>query len=260
MIQSPQERFVILHRLLVERHPHSIAEAEALAASTVDVSSADADAIWRVLWDKPLFANARVDVAKRWTASLEPDMHGAWRTWGADTFMIRQVRPGIRRDSFEIKGDVALDLVARHSIALHRLYRIQGAAIALRARARASQCPLSDIADRSLADTLLTLQAEFGPGWGPITLLHALTDMGLAVKPDIHLVRTVRALGLARGISKRNVPAYRETLRINELVRQFLTDTGGTMTSHNLRYLDKVLMDVSRMKVLDAEGPAEPLL
>ena len=42
-----------------------------LVAELVDVDHADADLLWRVTWNKPLFANAREGVAKRWCAFHE---------------------------------------------------------------------------------------------------------------------------------------------------------------------------------------------
>ena len=77
MIESPQNHFLKLHDRLAALHPDAIAEAKALAAATVDPRTATTDDIWRIIWDKPLFANARVNVAKRWVANIEQDMQGA---------------------------------------------------------------------------------------------------------------------------------------------------------------------------------------
>lgn len=250
---SPHARFIALHDRLATEHPDAIGEAKRLAAATVDPRTATADAIWRVLWDKPLYANNRVKVADRWVASILAEMPEAWRIWGVDphVFSIRQLRPGVQRDNFEVRGDLASDFAKRHSIALHRLHRIQGAATALRARAHLSQYPFADVADRSLSDLVPALQREFGPGWGPITVLHALTDMGLAVKPDLHLVRCVRYLNLTPGIAADRVPGLADTIRINADVRTLLKTIGWPDTSAELRYVDKVLMELSNRRLLE---------
>lgn len=252
MNTTPHMRFLALHDRLAALHPDAIREAKTLAAATVDPQTASPDAIWRVLWDKPIFSNARVEVAKRWVASLEDEMQGAWKSWGADpkVFNIRQVSPGVKRESFEVQGTLAADIVARHSIALHRLYRIQGAATALRARVSRRTPPFADLVGRSLADIIPTLQTEFGPGWGVITVLHALTDMGLAVKPDLHLVNTMRVLKLSSGLSNRKVPDFRDAVRINQDVRALLQALGRSDAPSELRYIDKVLMDLSHRGVL----------
>lgn len=260
MITAPHDHFLALHERLAILHPDAILEAKALAATTVDPKTATPDEIWRVLWDKPLYANARVDVAKRWVANINDDMNGAWRILGADpaVFTIRQTRPGIQRDCFEVQGEAAKDFVTRQSVALHRLYRIQGAAKALRARALRHAHPLANIVGRPLSEVIPILQAEFGPGWGAITVLHALTDMGLAVKPDLHLVNTMRVLGLCKGMSDRKVPDFRDAIRINDAVRQLLAAIGQTDSPSNLRYIDKVLMDVSHRNVLSKPLGHEP--
>jgi hypothetical protein len=249
---SPQTRFIALHDRLCAEHPDAIREAKRLAAATVDPRTATADAIWRVLWDKPLYANTRVQVADRWVASVLAEMPDAWRIWGADpkVFAIRHLRPGVQRQNFEVRGNVANDFVTRHGIALHRLCRIQGAATALRARASRSERPFSDIHERPLSDLVPALQREFGPGWGPITVLHALTDMGLAVKPDLWLVRSVRFLNITPGIAADKVPGLADTIRINADVRSLLKATGRPDTSAELRYVDKVLMELSKRGLL----------
>jgi hypothetical protein len=252
MTQQPHELFLALHDRLSAHHPDAIREAETLAATTVDPQTATADEIWRVLWDKPLYANARVNVAKRWVAEIGAEMQDAWRVLGSDpaVFCIHQVRPGVQRDCFGVQGTVAADFVARHRIALHRLYRIQGAARALRQRAARQTSPFADLAGQPLAVSIPTLQGEFGPGWGVITVLHALTDMGLAVKPDLHLVNTMRVLKLSTNISDRKVPDFRDAIRINQDVRSLLKAIGRPETPANLRYIDKVLMDLSRCGML----------
>lgn len=252
MTDKPHNVFLALHDRLREQHPDAISEAEMLAANTVDPRTAGPDAVWRVLWDKPLFANARVEVAKRWVAEIEPEMAGAWKVLGADpaVFNIRQVRPGVKRDCFEVDGVFARELVARHRVALHRLYRIQGAAVALRGRAVRNDHPFADIVGRALSETIPGLQSEFGPGWGVITVLHALTDMGLAVKPDLHLVNTMRKLKLSHGLADRKVPDFRDALQINKDVRQLLAAIGRSDDPSDLRYIDKVLMDLSHRNVL----------
>lgn len=252
MNQAAHERFLCLQSRLATLHPDAVREATALASSTVDPRTADAEAIWRVLWDKPLFANARVAVAGRWVAGIEAEMQGAWRTWGADpgVFNIRRVRPGVKRECFEVQGALALGFVARHRIALHRLHRIQGAAAALRVRGAPNPHPFADLVGKPLSVVIPALQREFGSGWGVVTVLHALTDMGLAVKPDLHLVTTMRFLKLSEGISDRKVPDLRDAVRINEGVRALLSALGRPDTSFELRFIDKVLMDLSHRGML----------
>lgn len=252
MTEAAHLRFLALHDTLRTHHPDAIEEANRLAAATIDPRFANAESIWGLLWNKPLYANARVSVAQRWVEDIRAEMDGAWKFIGADplVFRILHKTPGVKRECFEVQGELAHDFVTRHRIALHRLHRIQGAATALRARASRCQAPFEELVGKPLRDSIAHLQGEFGPGWGVVTVLHALTDMGLAVKPDLHLVATVRALGLSTGISARKVPDIRDAILINEDVRTLIRATGRAETPPELRYTDKVLMEMSRLGLL----------
>jgi hypothetical protein len=262
MSNPPQSQFVKLQEQLIQEHPEAHDEATRLADSVVMCQHANADQIWKVLWDKPLYANAKVSVARRWADALEPDMNGAWSTWGSDPrqFLIRQIAPGVSRASFRVEGDLAQDIVGRNSVALHRLYRIQGAATALRRRADIAAKPFGNLIEggQGLNDRIQGLQSEFGLGWGPITVLHFLTDLGLAVKPDLHLVRTMTTLGLCKGISANKVPSLKEAVQLNYHVWKLILDIGHkSVTARNLRYTDKILMDISRLGLLGGKFPQE---
>jgi hypothetical protein len=264
MSNNPQSQFIKLQEQLLQEHPGSHDEATQLADSVVMCQHANADDIWKVLWDKPLYANAKVSVARRWADALEPDMKDAWRTWGTDPnlFLIRQIAPGIARTSFSVEGDLAQDIVGRSKVALHRLYRIQGGASALRKRADIAAKPFGDLieGEQGLYDRIRGLQNEFGPGWGPITVLHFLTDLGLAVKPDLHLVRTMTTLGLSKGISPNKVPSLKEAVQLNYLVWKLILDIGHqSVTARNLRYTDKILMDISRLGLLSKDPALGPV-
>ena len=256
MSKSPKLQFIELQEKLIRERPEAHEEATHLANRVVLCKNANADRIWKVLWNKPLYANARVSVARNWADQLECDILGAWKTWGShpDVFLISQIAPGINRTSFKVEGDLARDIINRNSIALHRLYRIQGAAIALRKRAEIFAKPFADLnkSGRGLTDQIHMLQNEFGPGWGPVTILHFLTDLGLAVKPDLHLVKTMSTLGLCKEISPNKVPSLKEAVRLNHLVMKLILNIGNkSVTPHNLRYTDKILMVISRLGLLN---------
>lgn len=245
MTDFPLDRFLELHDQLEEQHPKSINEAKRLAKETVDPASAMEGEIWRILWDKPLFANARVKTAERWIDSIVAEMKDSWRTWGKDPdeFKICQACPGSRRDCFEVQGEAALSFESRHTIPRHRLYAIQGAATALRARTGHGRPPFEDLPGRALSEVVPELRREFKWGWGHVTVLHALTDMGLAVKPDLHLTNVMRHLGLAS----------RDPLEINEHVRELLRALGTSRRAdipNEIRYVDKVLMEISRQGIV----------
>jgi len=93
-------------------------------------------------------------------------------------------------------------------------------------------------------------------GWGPVTSYHMLTDLGLAVKPDIHLVRSICRLGLLEG-SASDLPS--EDLKLTKNAEEKAVEVAIKLTifiakSKNnnvqmrplLREVDKVLMEWSR--------------
>lgn len=79
-----------------------------------------------------------------------------------------------------------------------------------------------------------------------------LTDFGLAVKPDLHLVRTMRRLSLLGDIKENKVPDEKDAIKVNNaVVKLAKVIYGEAYKPADLRYLDKVLMEVSRQKLLD---------
>lgn len=246
-------RFRALEAELAARHPDARRDAEALARQVVDPVTASADEVWRRAWDKPLFANMQVPLAEAAVAKLEHYMQGAWRTWGVpgSDFVIVKVGKGTRVEAFQAAGPLAQRVRAETGIALHRLYAVQGAAAALRARTSVSATPYADLVNTDVATAVRTVEREMGPGWRHITALHFLTDLGLACKPDIHLSRTVRHLGMSLDLRDAKVPTFADAVTINERVRALAEAVYGKVTPARLRYLDKVLMELSLRRVID---------
>ena len=195
------------------------------------------------------------------TAGTNADIHCAWKTWGkSDVFkIVRKGKGRKRRDKFfELEGDAASCIKKRGSKLppLCRLYSIQGAAADLRSRVERGLCPpFQDLSDLGLYDIVEMLKGDFGFGWGDATVLHALTDMGLAVKPDRQLQRAMAALGLE----------CEDPIKINQAVRKMRDEINRSKclsAPASLRYLDKVLMEISRQGIMgkSSDGMAEDVL
>jgi len=221
-----------------------------LENSPVDPRSASAEQVWRVLWNKPLHANTRVATGERWTEQLCPHMQGAWRVWGKDPvqFRISRVGKGRGQDAFAIEGAQAITVRNATNAPIHRLYAIQNAAGWLRSTAEGSdpKAPLAWLCETPLVTLVTTLRNGLGWGWGPITVLHALADFGLAVKPDLHVMRSMRALGLWH--KAHDQPSLREALAVNHDIRRMLFGT-GEIDPVQLRRADIELMALSRYGV-----------
>lgn len=238
------------------RHRTMLADAERLRDSVVDPRTADAESCWAVMWNKPLYANMYVEVAERHENALAPVMSGAWRFLGIDTaeYVITHLQGSNSSKNFTVEGKIANRIRTDHKIALHRLLAIQGAARLLRERVKefGEQAPFGDANAMPLRTLVPLLRAVLGRGWGHITVMHMLTDMGLSVKPDIHLVRAVHRLGLLTDIKENGIPSEKAAIGISDAVAKLADQfVGGKATPADLRYLDKVLMESSRQKLLD---------
>lgn len=250
MDQSKVGQFRDLEARLHKEHPDAQVEAEKLASSVASPKDAGAEELWHRTWDKPLFANTKVPIAEKAYRRLLPYMDGAWAHWGEpNSVQIEHVGKGVAVAAFTHASPLAQEIREQTGVAPHRLYAIQGAAKALRVRSKSSDTPYRDLADQDIAQVLPIMKDELGFGWGHITILHLLTDLGLACKPDLHLVRTIRHLGIALNVSDRRVASLADALVINRAVKELTEDVFGEITPNRLRYMDKTLMDFSHRKL-----------
>ena len=238
-----------LYEKLESEFPKSIQEAIRLAEGIVDPYDSPTDKCWSIIWNKPLFANTKVPIAAKYVKYLEDNQMAAFDEWAdEDTIDILHTGKGSSVTSFEFASDRAKEIRENSGIAPHRLFAIQNGARLLKSRAGRSKYPFSDLSPNisSNKKAFLSFKAEFGKFWGDITVLHLLTDMGLAVKPDLHLVNTVNHL---TGSNYDGVPKLKECLEINEVALSISQNLFGTDSPYDLRITDKVLMEVS-MKIL----------
>lgn len=238
------------------RHRTALADAERLRDSVVDPRTANAEACWAVMWNKPLYANTYVAIGQRYEEAIARDMYGAWRFIGINPkqYKITHLRGSNASTNFTVDGALANQIRADHKIALHRLLAIQGAAQLLRERVETfgEQAPFSNASEEPLDTLIPLLRTTLGRGWGHITVMHMLTDLGLSVKPDLHLVAAVQRLGLLTNMERTKVPSQQDAVLISEAVATLAKDfAGGSASPANLRYVDKILMEASRQKMLD---------
>ena len=237
------ERYLDLRQRLPQV---AVAEIEeVLATLPIDPRTATANQAWRVIWDKPLFANTKVATGWRWINELMPFMEDAWQVWGADPeqFVITRIGRGRDAGSFQVAGAQAKEVRAATGTSVHRLYAIQNAAELLRGLAAQSDTPALRFWTEPLDTLVPDLRRKLGWGWGPITVLHMLTDFGVAGKPDLHVMRSLRQFGIWSSPSDQ--PSDEEALAINHAIRQMVLKT-GELTPKRLRRIDIELMALSR--------------
>ncbi|MDE2410293.1 MAG: hypothetical protein KGM18_00815 [Sphingomonadales bacterium] len=236
--------------------------AERLRETVSDVRQAGIEECWTQIWNKPLYANTTVAAGENYERKLAPFMAGTWRFLGisADKFLISYDGGGSKAENFSETGSLVREIRAVSGVAAKRLLAIQGGATFLRAMAASNgeSAPLAALSKGRLdaiADNLHLLipqlRQQLGRGWGHVTILHMLTDFGLAVKPDLQLARTVRHLGLVDGLREVNVPSQRESIAIVVAVLKLVQAVyGPSASSRDLRYADKLLMEVSRQGLI----------
>jgi len=180
-----------------------------------------------------------------------PFMEDAWRVWGEDPaqFWIMRTGRGRDADSFDVMGVQAQRARAATPTSIHRLYAIQNAATLLRSMAAQSGNPVARFWGEPLDNLVPDLMGRIGWGWGATTVLHMLADFGVAAKPDIWVMRSLRHLGIWSSNSDQvNAP---EALAVNRAIRKMVLMT-GEMTPARMRRLDIELMSLSRHGVIPA--------
>lgn len=257
-ISKAVAQFATLQQNLYQLSTNAKAEADRLASATVDCRTASADLVWSVLWDKPLYTNRGTDEAKAYVKAISSEMPGAWRQMAAafGPYHIRRKGKvdwaddaGRSNDSFEVNGRVVDHFLLNHNIAYQVSFAIVGAGRALCNRSATSSFPYADLHGQPLHHTVKSLSKEFGWNWGHTTVLHFLTDLGLAIKPDRHLVRTIAHLGLFF-CKNADEPSLKEALQINDVVRAMCWAFYGSDGPASLRTMDKNLMDISERGLL----------
>jgi len=166
------DRYQELAKRLQVEYPGSFQAAFELSEKVINPERATADQIWETLWNKPIFANNRVEVAESKLKAIKPYLVNAWKSMGKGEgpFSIHRIDPGFKRTSYEIKGEVARTLVEEHKLAPHRLLAIVSAGRALQQRALNADFPFHDLTSRKLTENVEMLRKELGFGWGAITI------------------------------------------------------------------------------------------
>lgn len=103
-----------------------------------------------------------------------------------------------------------------------------------------------------------------GMGWGYVTVNHMLTDLGLSVKPDLHLRRSAVKLGFLSPrhpssltddeIDNLNPGIDRQTVRFIIDLAPHVEPTAYPQAINSLREIDKVMMEWSRQGLARSLG------
>jgi len=239
----------------------------------------DADAVWRFGRDKPCYQNIKVVFGERMAQDIVSSQEfDDWQRIASDEWSITMRERGRnwkRNANFNIEGRAAKDFVASLKQGgigsyLWRIYCIRELAVALKqGRLDKTIQQLMDWVEKydeipieQVDSWTKQFAYQVGLGWGHTTAYHMLTDLGVAVKPDIHLTKSAICMGLlapeipaqlADGKlvhdSKIQHLAAKSAMELSKLITP---EACGTKRCA-MREVDKVLMEWSR------RGLARPL-
>ena len=260
------EKFRNYENALARWAPTMLDDANNLAARQVDARAISPNLLWRLIWDKPLYANSSVTAADNRVRNIEflfaelPSTKNSWINDFSVEFNL--VERGQKRAhwtdhrNYKFSGKTSKQLSTEFSILGRRLRAIHGAGKAfVRWHGRLP----TRFFKLSRQQQIFAIRRSFGAGWGPISAAHLLTDLGLAVKPDIHLVATAQAIGLIEIKNYQFGMPFSDSRLIEIIDRvvdlnEALNPNSSSMTLvKSLRRLDKVLMEISRQKILPKE-------
>ena len=231
-------------------NPAQVQEALDLAKNIADPAMANAQQCWTMIWDKPLYAYTKTDIGDVYRQRLASHVEGQrWRQWAdSSSPFLTLDGPANRNSSFEFTP-VCPVAVRETGIAKSRLFAVQGGARALAHLAERSETPFAPLIQSSSEMLLVKLKEMLGPRWGHITILHLLTDFGLASKPDRWVVRSMHRLGLVPTVKQRDVPSAKDAILIDRLIKDLVHEHDGELRPQRLRYFEKLLMEYSKQGV-----------
>ncbi len=229
-------------------YPDALSTANELAAVAFDPQIATADKCWEVIWNKPLFANAEVEIAEKSVSLINPFMENSWETWADELngVLVTKSQEGTSNGDFTFDNDLARRIREETNIDPHRLFAIRNAAIALKKRAMLHEFPYDDLIIFDTDEQVTKLKEEMEEGWDDLAILHLLVDFGFAVEPDEHLVNTIKFLGLYEAKSNSEEPSAEEIIQINMIVKDFTEKEFGAVSSSSLRTMANILMEISK--------------
>ncbi|TAW11119.1 hypothetical protein [Rhizobium ruizarguesonis] len=245
--QNSHDKFNALIDKIEAHHPDIVKDATELARIVPDAQTATADKCWEFLWDKPLYRWVLTDNAAGWRKRLESVLSepSIWsKIHASNDFEISK-----NGNCFKALGKTAI-AITELNVPIKRLYSIVTAASELHRRAKASKFPFGNLTVD--VETVKKLAQSLGYGWGHVSVLHFLTDIGLACKPDQHLNASCAYLGFP--IVKIDAPTVVEAVSIVNFVRELTSSRWGNANGYNLRYADKCLMEASKRNLLPASA------
>ena len=245
--------------------------------------------LWKTFWNKPFYRGIKVAIADKWIKSIENLLGNPNSDEGINFFSNIEAQFKSNKKSwnspenYEFSGKNASKIFNLNpNFPKDRLYQVCKFAKRMqldsdRLVENIKKLYIEFCADCNSNDANIHFQEVLSffveKGWGCITILHGLTDLGYSVKPDIHFVRAHKFLSVPTYSSELKDPTCRKALSIaNYYVYNSILNLGDIkkiiqkvaptdyekLISQNrleeervfLRYLDKVIMDFSFQNIV----------
>ena len=248
--------FKSLENKLKQKNISLINEAVILNKGVKTLSKSNPLDCWKQLWNKPLYsyAVAGPSHSDKWVNQfIQIGINDEFQNF-IDVNKFKVIK---QNNEFVMTGEIGEKIIREKkkrniTASKQRIFAIYSAANMFKKRLQLNEnFPFFDITDdiNQLETNVIKLLSEFkinnkGTGWGPITVCHFLTDFGAAIKPDIHVCRTLRKMNLFS--TKKDLPNHDEVIKINKIVYNLNEKLGH---SYDIRYVEKLLMEFSRQKL-----------
>ena len=243
------DNFLKLEKKLKNLDIKSILDAENLSKKAEefgDIDAADIERVWTILWDKRLYSGMKEATATKWKKQLEDvNIH--------ENHMMREISidPKIVLD-LKKNSDITVPddrLIGIHSAAKYLINREEkfGKIIFPYLKKECSKKVL-------MANTIESMQQGLGKGWGHTTVFHFLTDIGISVKPDIHVARTLNFMGISKfidDVKDSYRPNLEECIDIHFVILGMSKILREVSSHYTMRYIDKILMNISKDGALE---------
>lgn len=228
------------------------------------------DIVWKYGRDKPCWAYIRIDIGERIARDIINSQHfDSYKTIAGNDWEIRMFERGSKwkaNNNFELVGKTVRAYVANlppKGISSYRwrLYASRSLAVAIKRNAKIREMlqSLEDnpkISPDEFRSWTKRFSSEVGTGWGAITVCHMLADLGLAPKPDRHVVASAVRMGLMESVSTDAtdktisrldpITVVAPVIKLSEAVRPTANPQDPRSV---LREVDKVLMEWNRQKL-----------
>lgn len=274
MPPSPHEavaRYQVVRDELIARSPSAWSEVVDLCAQVP--AQITADSFWQYGKDKPCWSNIKVAMGRRIADDLDLSRDfTSHRKIASPAWEVQMIEAGPswkKSTNFRMAGASARQFMEKLEPGGLKSYRWRLYAIRQFAQALTGG-PALDMVHGLIRDRF-----DFGPagihawasrfaklaghGWGATTVQHLLTDLGLGVKPDLHLRRSAVRMGLLAPSVPRDLAYAEVDARARELdplavdaimaMAPHVQSTANPGSASPLREIDKVLMEWSRQEI-----------